>query len=222
MCVGPLAAGAAFVLASRRGPAPSLDGLQPLLAARRFDDVERRLSEYLRRAPEKPQANMLMAQVAPRRVTTRSRDLALDHLARIQAAQPRHAGDGPAQRGQGILGPRPERSGRGSLEGARCGSSHASPRRLGSCSGSIMSRAAVRTLIGSAMALHAIEPDPRDRAQLLLELVRQDAQPIGLDSLIATLEPLVPMPSGGSSHGHRTGPGPGPQQPTRRRPGDPA
>jgi tetratricopeptide (TPR) repeat protein len=42
-----------------------------------------------------------------------------------------------------------------------------------------------------ALALHAIEPDPRDRVQLLLELVRQDAQPLGPDSLTRTLEPLV-------------------------------
>ena len=41
------------------------------------------------------------------------------------------------------------------------------------------------------LSLRSIEPDPRDRAQLLLELIRQDAQPIGPDSLIATLEPLV-------------------------------
>jgi tetratricopeptide (TPR) repeat protein len=42
-----------------------------------------------------------------------------------------------------------------------------------------------------ALALHGVEPDPRDRAQLLLELLRQDAQPIGPDSLIRTLEPVV-------------------------------
>ena len=42
-----------------------------------------------------------------------------------------------------------------------------------------------------AMTLFGREPDPHDRAQLLLELVRQDAQPISADSLISTFEELV-------------------------------
>ena len=41
------------------------------------------------------------------------------------------------------------------------------------------------------MALFDVEPDPRDRVQLLLELVRQDAQPLGPDSIVKTLEPIV-------------------------------
>ena len=42
-----------------------------------------------------------------------------------------------------------------------------------------------------ALDLLSREPDPLDRVQLLLELVRQDAQPISADSLIATLSPIV-------------------------------
>jgi tetratricopeptide (TPR) repeat protein len=42
-----------------------------------------------------------------------------------------------------------------------------------------------------AIELFGREPNPRDRAQLLLELLRQDAQPISPDSLIQTLGPIV-------------------------------
>ena len=37
-----------MVVASRRKPTPSLDGLEPLLAARRFDEAEARIKDYLR------------------------------------------------------------------------------------------------------------------------------------------------------------------------------
>lgn len=47
---------------------------------------------------------------------------------------------------------------------------------------------AARTL---ALRLFETEPDPRDRAQLLLELVRQDAQPTAPGSLVPYFEPAV-------------------------------
>ena len=83
LCVTPMAAGAALVMASRRGPTPSLDGLQPLLAARRFDEVERRVSDFLRLDQGNPQANLLLAQVCLARDDQKPQ-LALEHLARIQ------------------------------------------------------------------------------------------------------------------------------------------
>ena len=42
-----------------------------------------------------------------------------------------------------------------------------------------------------ALALHEVEPDPHDRVQLLLELVRQDAQPPAPGSLVQLFEPMV-------------------------------
>jgi tetratricopeptide (TPR) repeat protein len=42
-----------------------------------------------------------------------------------------------------------------------------------------------------ALRLHAIEPDPRDRVQYLLELVRQDAQPPDPASVAEVLGPIV-------------------------------
>ena len=42
-----------------------------------------------------------------------------------------------------------------------------------------------------ALRLHEVEPDPRDRVQLLLELVRQDAQPMDPGSVVQWFEPVV-------------------------------
>src|SRR5262245_7652676 len=81
--MAPVAAGAAWILRAYHRPAPSLDGLDPLLAARRFDEVERRVRDYLRVHPESLRAHILMAQVALERDDQKPR-LALDHLARIQ------------------------------------------------------------------------------------------------------------------------------------------
>jgi tetratricopeptide (TPR) repeat protein len=41
------------------------------------------------------------------------------------------------------------------------------------------------------MSLFATEPDPRDRVQLLLELVRQDVQELAAESTLKTFEPVV-------------------------------
>lgn len=42
-----------------------------------------------------------------------------------------------------------------------------------------------------ALSLSEVEPDPHDRAQLLLELVRQDAQPVDPASVVEKLEPVI-------------------------------
>src|SRR5437660_1620337 len=41
------------------------------------------------------------------------------------------------------------------------------------------------------LQLHAVEPDPRDRVQLLVELLRQDALTPVYETLIPALEPAV-------------------------------
>jgi tetratricopeptide (TPR) repeat protein len=42
-----------------------------------------------------------------------------------------------------------------------------------------------------ALRLHAVEPDPRDRVQFLLELLRQDAQPLAPGFVVQWFEPVV-------------------------------
>ena len=184
-----VAAGVGSVLRARLGTAPRLDGLAPLIKARRFDEAEARIREFLRVHPGSLQANLLMAQVALDRDDQKPR-LALDHLARIKARDrgtratvllnegKAYSALGHNDRAEGSwkealrLEPRIPEAGWALLSLYYVEGRREEAHRLG-------------------LELHAIEPDPRDRVQLLLELVRQDAQPIGPDSRIRTLEPLV-------------------------------
>jgi tetratricopeptide (TPR) repeat protein len=184
-----VASGAGFVLRARLQPAPSLDGLAPLLKARRFDEVEERLRDYLRSRPESIQANLLMAQVALDRDDQKPR-LALDHLARIRTADRGTLAIVRLNEGKAFssLG-RNDQAERAWKEALRL--EPLVPEAAWDLLGLyyIQGRRVEAQRLG--MAQYAIEPDPRDRAQLLLELIRQDAQPIGPDSRIQTLEPLV-------------------------------
>jgi tetratricopeptide (TPR) repeat protein len=189
MCISPLAVGAALILPSLKRPTPRLDGLQPLLASRQFDEVERRITEYLRLRPENPQANLLMAQVCLARDPQKPR-LALDHLARIQAGHRALMAMVLLNQGKAYsaLG-RNDRA-----EVAWNGALRLEP-RTPEVGWDLLGLYYVQGRRDDAhrlgIELHTVEPDPRDRAQLMLELLRQDAQPIGPDSLIRTLEPLV-------------------------------
>src|SRR4051812_20289652 len=79
------AAGLSFGFAGRRSSAPSLDGLAPLLAAGRFEEIETRLRAFLAVQPDHAQANMLMAQVALARVDQKPA-LALESLRRVRVS----------------------------------------------------------------------------------------------------------------------------------------
>ena len=79
-----LGAGVAFLAHSRRPSSSDLSGLERLLAQQRFDEVEQRLQAFLRRRPQDPQANILMAQVALARPDQKP-ELALEHLAQSAA-----------------------------------------------------------------------------------------------------------------------------------------
>jgi tetratricopeptide (TPR) repeat protein len=194
MCLGVLLlalliAGAVLVVVSRRKPSASLDGLQPLLATRRFDQAESLIREYLKIHPTSVQGNMLMAQVALERDDQKPR-LALDHLGRINARD--HATRAIVMLNLGkaysALGwnDRAEMAWKAALK--------LEP-RVPEAGWNLLGLYYVEGRRAEAhrfgMALRVTEPDPRDRAQLLLELVRHDAQPLGPDSLMLTLEPIV-------------------------------
>ena len=180
---------AALVLAARLRPVTSLDGLDPLLEARQFDEVERRVGAYLAVHPSSIPAHILMAQVALARDDQKPRR-ALDHLAKIKtgdratlaivrlnegkaySALSRYDRAEAAWKTAMRLDPQVPEAGWALLglyyiQGRRADAHHL------------------------ALTLHAIEPDPRDRVQLLLELLRQDAKPLVSETLFPTLEPAV-------------------------------
>lgn len=183
-----LGVGAALVL-SASAPGPSLDDLEPLLAARRFDEAARRVAAYLRAHPADDRANVLMAQVALARDDQEPKR-ALDHLARVRGSDRAvraivRLNEGKAYSALGRydlaeaawkealrLNPRVPEAGWALLGLYYIQGRHAEARRLG-------------------LELHAIEPDPHDRVQLLVELLRQDALTPVYETIVPTLEPIV-------------------------------
>ena len=184
-----LAAGIAMGLGSIGRPFPSLDGLDPLLANRQFDKVEKRLEQYLSIHPENVAANMLMAQVALAREDQKPR-IALQHLKRIKArdrgtraivllnegkaysALERYDRAEAAWKEALRVDPRVPEAGWALLGLYYVQGRRADVHRLG-------------------MSLFASEPDRRDRVQLLLELVRQDVQELAPESIVTTFESVV-------------------------------
>ena len=173
----------------RPRPSPSLARLDALLAAQQFDETERQLALYLLDHPESTQANILMAQVALARPDQKPR-VALDHLRRVQARDRPTLAIVRLNEGKAYSAldhyDRAEQSWLSALKldplvpeacWALLGLYYVEGRRTDA-----------RRL---ALAAHAKEPDPRDRVQLLLELVRQDAKPIVAFTIIKALEPVV-------------------------------
>jgi tetratricopeptide (TPR) repeat protein len=188
-CLALVAAAAALLLPDASRPDPGLDGLEPMLAARRFDEAERRIDAYLRANPDDARANMLMAQVALAR-DDQEPQRALDHLGRIRggngatraivrlnegkahSAMARYDLAEAAWKDALRLDPRVPEAGWALLGLYYIQGRHADARRLG-------------------LALHAVEPDPRDRVQLLLELLRKDALTPVYETIVPSLEPVV-------------------------------
>jgi tetratricopeptide (TPR) repeat protein len=179
----------ALVLNEPSRPVASLDGLAPLIVARRLDEVETRIRDYLRLYPESLQGNMLMAQVALDREDQKA-DLALAHLARIKTADRTVLATVRLNEGKAYsaLG-RNDRAESAWKDALRLDPQV--PEAGWDLLGLYYVQGRREAVYRLAMTLFTVEPDPRDRAQLLLELLRQDAQPIGADSIIKTLEPLV-------------------------------
>jgi tetratricopeptide (TPR) repeat protein len=184
-----LTVGATLGVGRIRRPAPKLDGLDALLDNKRFDEVEKRLDDYLRFYPNNLQANMLMAQVALAREDQKP-EVALRHLNRIKTRD-------RGTRALILLNEGKAYSALGRYDRAETAWKEALrveplvPEAGWALLGLYYvqgRRAAARRL---AMPLFATEPDPRDRVQLLLELVRQDVQELAPESILPTFEPVV-------------------------------
>ncbi len=184
-----LFAAAILLAAARIAHSPAnLPDILPLLAAGRFDEVEARLRAFLELHPGHSQANMLMAQAALARPDQKP-SMALEHLRRVRASS-REAlaivrlNEGKAQSALGSNNLAEDCW----IEALRL--DPLVPEAGWNLLGLYQVQGRREDAHGLAMKLFAREPDPHDRAQLLLELLRQDAQPIRADSLIRTFEPL--------------------------------
>jgi tetratricopeptide (TPR) repeat protein len=177
------------IVGSRLRPVPGLAGLDRLLAEQKFDEAEAHLLDYLVVQPESSQAHMLMAQVALAR-SDQKPELALHHLRKVHTRDKAqsaivHLNEGKAYSALGRY-PHAERAWREALR-----IDPAVPEAGWALLGLYYVQGRREEAHRLAMRLFDTEPDPRDRAQLLLELVRQDALGLVFETLVPTLEPVV-------------------------------
>jgi tetratricopeptide (TPR) repeat protein len=185
---------------------PSLERAIPLAEEGRFDEAQEIVRARLRAEPDHPAANLLLAQLLLKRPAPADAEgaedavgparEALEHLDRIKDPPARMRALLPVWRGKALfrlgrlddaertweealrLDPKSPDAGWGLLEIDYLEGRADDARRL-------------------ALRLHQVEPDPHDRVQLLLELVRQDAQPPAPGSLVQLFEPMVRLDPGG-------------------------
>jgi tetratricopeptide (TPR) repeat protein len=167
---------------------PDLDAICAMAREGRFDRAQELTARYLRSVPDDDRARLLMAQLAMDRPDARPQ-LALEHLARIRTSTPREAAVvrfsvGKARYQQKRydlaetcwkealeLDPTVPEAGWALIDlldfEARTEEAH----RLG-------------------MRLFEVEPEPRDRVRLLLEMSRLDIEKVAPGSVVQVFEPV--------------------------------
>jgi Flp pilus assembly protein TadD len=166
-----------------------LESVTPLLAAGRFDEAERTVDRFLRLHPTSTQAHVLLAQIVLNKEKPQPRR-ALDALSSVFGLDPPRLAQLRVLEGRAYSAlERNDLAEKAWTDALRLDS------RVPEAGWNLLGLYFVQGRRSDAhrlaMKLRDSEPDPGDRAQLLLELVRQDAQPLSPDSLIRTLEPIV-------------------------------
>jgi tetratricopeptide (TPR) repeat protein len=172
-----------------RGSASSREGLDSLLAQKKFDEVERRLGEYLRSHPASVPANMLMAQVALARDSQKP-SVALRHLSRINVADRSTRAIVLLNEGKAYSALRRYKLAETAWKTALRLEPQV-PEAGWALLGLYYVQGRRRDAHDLGISLGATEPDPRDRAQLLLELLRQDVIELVPETVVSTLDPVV-------------------------------
>jgi len=170
------------------GPTPSLDEVRALARVRRFDQAQALLLRYLRSYPNNPRAHLLMAELATEPTNVHPK-LALDHLHAI----------------------RPDTSKQAALVQFFEGKAHFQAGRYDLAETCWTEALRLDPIVPEAgwalvdlldkegrteeahrlgMRLHEVEPDPRDRVKILLEMSRLDFEtpdPLGQVELFESL-----------------------------------
>ncbi|RUL87422.1 tetratricopeptide repeat protein [Tautonia sociabilis] len=181
-------------------PAPSLDEADALASAGRFDEAEALLEAHLRARPSSSEAHLRAAQLLLYRPAPEGdgaeallearADRAAEHLDRVRPADDRTAALVQLYRGKADYFRYNTQAAEASwLEALRIDP------RVPEAGWALLDLYYLqgRTREGRRLALqlHQVEPDPIDRVQLLLELVRQDAMPLAPGAVVSQFEPVV-------------------------------
>jgi tetratricopeptide (TPR) repeat protein len=185
-CIGGMVA-----IGSRRwrGPEPSLNEVQALAHARKFDQAQALLRPYLRARPDDSRAHLLKAQLATEPPTP-DPDLALEHLRAVRTSGPKEVavvkffeGKAQYQRARYDLAEDCWREAL-RLDPIVAGAGWALMDLLDK-----EGRTDEAHRLG--MRIQEIEPDPIDRVKLLLEVARIDIEKVAPGSQVQLFEPLA-------------------------------
>jgi tetratricopeptide (TPR) repeat protein len=168
---------------------PSLDGADRLRAEGRFDDFEARLVEYLRVNPDDQDVRFDLASASVYRPDPKP-DLALEQLRQLQPATPQMAAELKLVEGIAkFLGRRYDAAEASWLEALRLDP------KVPEVGFRLLNLYAIQGRDDDSrrlgLRLFVVEPNPKDRVQLLLQLIRHDAHAIEVGSVIHELAPVV-------------------------------
>ncbi|WP_435009073.1 tetratricopeptide repeat protein [Tundrisphaera lichenicola] len=190
--IAPLAV--AIGLASLAGwwalrPRPTLTGVDRLVALGRYEAAETQLREYLRAYPGDEPARVMLARISIDRPDPNPA-LALEQIAGIRPANPHQAALLKAIEGGARFGElHYDEAEAAWLEALRLEPS------IAEVGWKLLNIYALQGRDEDsrrlALRLFAHEPDPHDRVQLLLQLIRLDAHPIEAGSVVHGLAPVV-------------------------------
>jgi tetratricopeptide (TPR) repeat protein len=185
----PLLAACWLLVAGARPFAPPLEKVQALVTAGRVEEARAAIEGYLRKVPRDPKALVVAAELAlhdpepdPRR--------ALAFLEKVDSADRKLAARVRLDQGRAW-------EGLGSMAEAESAWREALtldpqiPEAGWSLLGLYYLQGREDEARRTALTLHRSEPDPHDRVQLLLELVRQDARPPDPGSIVEIFTPIV-------------------------------
>jgi tetratricopeptide (TPR) repeat protein len=186
--IGMIAVAALGVLRAERS-GPGLDAIRTLARGRQFARSIELLRRYLRTHPHDDEAHLLMGQVATEPTEPRP-DLALEHLAAVKARDPRRAAvvrffQGKAQYQKG----RYDLAEADWTEALRL--DPVVPEAGWALLDLLDKEGRVAEAHALGMRLQEIEPDPLDRARLLLEMGRMDIDRVAPGSQVLLFGPLA-------------------------------
>jgi tetratricopeptide (TPR) repeat protein len=170
-------------------PHPSLDGVDRLMAAGRYDAADARLLDYLRAYPRDQVASVMLARASVERPDPKP-EQALEQIKWFRPPDRHWSAVARSIEGEArFLQRRYDLAETMWLEALRLDP------RIGEVGWGLLSLYALQgrdeesRLLG--LRLHTVEPDPHDRVMLLVQLIRHDAHAISVDSVVNQLEPVV-------------------------------
>jgi len=186
-----LSVGGIAALAIRRtlAPTPNLNEIRALARAGQFNRAQTLLNRYLQVYPRNDRAHLLMARLTTE-PTNSHPELALEHLRAIRPGSPKHAASVKFLEGLACY-----QQGRYDLaETCWAEALHLDPLvpEAGWTLVDLLDKEGrTEDAHRVGMRLHEVEPDPRDRVRILLEMCRLDIEMPDPLSQVQLFEPLV-------------------------------